>query len=137
MRNVNSIAILISSALILSACQSSNTQQAAPGSGLRPATPTAPAVRSRVELDGVWAPVEASNAGTYTASFSNGQFLTKAADTKAVIGAGKYTIKSNDKVDLFWVGALSKTENNATCVWGQETLNCSATNGFKFTLKKT
>lgn len=84
-------------------------------------------------LNGSWA----STDGVYVAQLNNGSFQAIANDTGAVISEGTYIALAQDRVQIDWVGNISKTTNRAECTKPEDNLmNCVDQNGNTFSLRR-
>ena len=89
-----------------------------------------PPVTTRVE--GSWAPSD----GASVASFQNGAFVNRAADTgQPFTAGGRYTYQGGDRVAISYTSLVRQTQVNVNCLAvSQRQLNCTNASGAQFSL---
>ena len=98
---------------------------------LRPAGPAgAPPVTARVE--GNWASAD----GTSIATFQNGAFVNRAADTGDPFTAGgRYNYDGGNRVSIAYTSLVRQSQVNVNCLAdGPTQLNCTNAAGAQFSL---
>jgi len=145
MRNILKSGILIAGAIVLSACNSSNTN--APSPQLTPApepktveAPKQQQVASIGDVSGTWQPIDAAGKELgYRAAFVRGQFVSydrQRSSTDELLAKGTYTASSISNIKLNFVGAASGP-NSADCqLQSSSRMNCTLKDGTPLFFKK-
>ncbi len=124
-------------AFVLSACQGitpRNQQPVQVAIATPPPTATLPAPNAA--LNGQWMPTDEASRGVYVAEFRDGVFVSRSPGSDDALARGSYNV-AGDNVNLNFVGAVSKTEVNATCQRRTATtLYCVPTVGSPFNLQR-
>lgn len=89
-----------------------------------------PPVTTRVE--GNWASAD----GASIATFQNGAFVNRAADTgQAFTSGGRYNYEGGDRVGISYTSLVRQTQVNVNCLAvGPAQLNCTNAAGARFSL---
>ncbi len=131
-------ASVLTAALALSACQGITpaSQQPVQVAIATPPPAAAPAPSANAALNGQWVPTDEASRGVYVAEFRDGVFVSRSPGSNDALARGSYNV-AGDSVNLNFVGAVSRTEVNATCQRRTATaLYCVPTVGSPFNLQR-
>ena len=99
-----------------------------------PVGPGAPAGRppATVRVEGNWAPSD----GASIATFQNGAFVNRAADTgQAFTSGGRYTYQGGDRIAISYTSVVRQSQVNVNCLAvSPAQLNCTNASGARFSL---
>lgn len=140
MRTIFTKTLVVTSALVLSACTSS-TPGPTPEAALTPKPQnSAPRVATLNDVNGTWQPVDSAGKELgYRALFKDGNFVSydrQRTDPNELLAKGTYKANSTTNIALEFVGA-SSGQNSATCqLLDSQRLNCTLANGTPLFFKK-
>jgi uncharacterized lipoprotein YajG len=112
--------VLVSAALMLSACVSQPTQRALP-----------PAAQPQ-GVDGSWV-----DPNGIVSTFQGGTFSTRSTDNNALLASGTYTNVSPTLVEINMTSIVRQTQSRVNCALvSPSQLNCTADTGSQFSLTR-
>ncbi len=122
---------------LVSGCQTYNPFKSSSNSGSRSGLESSLAPGAGSELNGNWLPTDEAARGVYVAEFRDGVFVSRSPTTDKPLAKGKYSIVSDKKIDLEFIGAATNTAVKASCDrLTPDTMYCVPSVGSPFNLKR-